>query len=54
MRRLVAEILWRYDIEVAPGQTEEKFFDEAMDTFTLVSGHLSVIYTERAKRGPKV
>jgi hypothetical protein len=53
MRRLVAEVLWRYDVRIAPGQSKEEFHGGAQDTFTLVSGHLSVIFTERVEKSQK-
>lgn len=48
LRRVVAEILWRYDLTIAPGQTKEVFLDGKQDTFTTVSASLPVIFTERA------
>jgi hypothetical protein len=49
MRRVVAEILSRYDLEIAPGQTREMFLDGKQDTFTTVSAPLPVIFTKRAR-----
>jgi len=50
IRRLVAEILWRYDVGVGPGHTKEGFLDGKQDTFTTVSSPLPLIFTERAER----
>lgn len=50
MQRVVAEILWRYDVALAPGQTAEAFLDGKQDTFTVLSGPLSLVFTERAPR----
>lgn len=47
---MVAEILWRYDLAIAPGQTKEAFLDGKQDTFTTVSAPLHVIFTERTRR----
>ncbi|KAL2200155.1 cytochrome P450 monooxygenase-like protein [Corynascus similis CBS 632.67] len=49
LRRVVGEILWRYDVTIAPGQTKEAFLDGKQDTFTTVSAPLPVIFTERAR-----
>lgn len=49
LRRVVAEILWRYDVAVAPGQTKEAFLDGKQDTFTTVSAPLPIIFTERVR-----
>ncbi|KAH8901269.1 cytochrome P450 monooxygenase-like protein [Thozetella sp. PMI_491] len=49
IRRVVAEILWRYDVHVAPGFSPESFLDGRQDTFTLVSGSLPLIFTKRAR-----
>jgi len=48
LRRVVAEILWRYDLTIAPGQTKAAFLDGKQDTFTTVSAPLHVNFTERA------
>lgn len=48
LRRVVGEILLRYDLTVAPGQTKQGFLDGKQDTFTTVSAPLPVIFTERA------
>ncbi|POR38861.1 Cytochrome P450 [Tolypocladium paradoxum] len=48
LRRLVAEILWRYDVCIAPGQSKEAFHDGKQDTFTLVSAPLSLVFTPRS------
>ncbi|KAK3356880.1 cytochrome P450 monooxygenase-like protein [Lasiosphaeria hispida] len=51
IRRLVAEILWRYDVRIAPGQCPEAFLDGKQDVFTTVSAPLPVIFTERVGTG---
>lgn len=51
LRRVVAEILWRYDLTIAPGQSKEAFLDGKQDTFTTVSAPLPVVFTERAGLG---
>ncbi len=48
LRRVVAEILWRYDLTPAPGQTKEAFLDGKQDTFTTVSAALPIVFTQRA------
>jgi hypothetical protein len=48
LRRVVGEILLRYDLTIAPGQTKQGFLDGKQDTFTTVSAPLPVIFTERA------
>ena len=52
LRRVVAEILWRYDLTIAPGQTKEAFLDGKQDTFTTVSASLPIIFTERERSVP--
>jgi hypothetical protein len=49
LRRVVAEILWRYDLTIAPGQSKEAFLDGKQDTFTTVSGSLPIIFTKRER-----
>ncbi|KAK4235800.1 hypothetical protein C8A03DRAFT_17500, partial [Achaetomium macrosporum] len=49
MRWVVAEILSRYDLEIAPGQTREMFLGGKQDTFTTVSAPLPVIFRERPR-----
>ncbi|KAK4222043.1 Tryprostatin B 6-hydroxylase [Podospora fimiseda] len=49
IRRLVAEILWRYDIKVADGHIREVWLDGKQDVFTTVSCALPIIFTERNK-----
>jgi len=45
--RVTAEILTRYDVCLAKGQTEAAFLDGKRDTFTLVAGQLEVVFTRR-------
>ncbi|KAL2256849.1 hypothetical protein VTK26DRAFT_1031 [Humicola hyalothermophila] len=49
MRRVVAEILARYDVAVAPGQTKEGFLGGKQDTFTTVSAPLPLVFTRRVR-----
>jgi cytochrome P450 len=49
LRRVVGEILWRYDLTIAPGQTKEAFLDGKEDTFTTVSAPLPVVFTKRVR-----
>ncbi|KAL2264565.1 hypothetical protein VTJ83DRAFT_7075 [Remersonia thermophila] len=49
MRRVIAELLSRYDLAVAPGQTKDMFLDGKQDTFTTVSAPLPVIFQDRVK-----
>ncbi|KAH6843376.1 cytochrome P450 monooxygenase-like protein [Chaetomium sp. MPI-CAGE-AT-0009] len=48
LRRVVGEILLRYDLTIAPNQTKQGFLDGKQDTFTTVSAPLPIIFTERA------
>lgn len=48
IRRVVAEILWRYDVAMAPGQTMEQFLDRTQETLTTVSAPLQLVFTKRA------
>ncbi|GAB1315434.1 hypothetical protein MFIFM68171_05644 [Madurella fahalii] len=50
MRRLIAEILWRYDVSVAPDHSAEAFLDGKEDTFTTVSAPLRLVFTDRVVR----
>ncbi|KAI1124607.1 putative cytochrome P450 oxidoreductase, partial [Nemania abortiva] len=52
IRRVVAEILWRYDFTVTPEHNKEAFLDGKQDTFTLVSSPLPLVFTERAHKVP--
>lgn len=47
IRRVVAEVLSRYDIKVTPEHNKEGFLDGKQDTFTLVSADLPLIFTPR-------
>jgi hypothetical protein len=49
LRRVIAEILHRYDLTIAPGQTKEMFLDGKEDTFTTVSAPLPVIFRDRVR-----
>ncbi|KAL2173995.1 cytochrome P450 monooxygenase-like protein [Thermothelomyces heterothallicus CBS 202.75] len=50
LRRVVAEILSRYDLTIGPGQTKQAFLDGKQDTFTTVSAPLPIIFTERSRQ----
>ncbi|KAI0506267.1 cytochrome P450 monooxygenase-like protein [Xylaria bambusicola] len=47
IRRVVAEIVSRYDMKPAPEHNKEAFLDGKKDTHTLVSGPLHLIFVER-------
>lgn len=47
MRSVIAEILCRYNVRLAPGQTEKAFMDGKKDTFTVVAGELHLIFEPR-------
>lgn len=47
IRRVVAEVLTRYDVRAAPFLNKEAFVDGKQDTFTLVSAPLPLIFTPR-------
>lgn len=49
IRRVTAEILWRYDVCPEPGHSASAFLDGKEDTFTTVSAPLPLIFTERVK-----
>ncbi|KAK1753804.1 Tryprostatin B 6-hydroxylase [Echria macrotheca] len=51
IRRVVAEILSRYDVRPEPGHSPEAFLDGKEDTFTTVSSPLPLIFTKRVKAG---
>ena len=44
---MVADIVSRYDLTPAPGQSKQGFLDGKQDTFTTVSAPLPLIFTER-------
>ncbi|KAF7846282.1 hypothetical protein BT93_L4670 [Corymbia citriodora subsp. variegata] len=47
MRYVAAEIVRKYDIALAPGQTPKAFLDGKRDTFTLALGPLNLLFTDR-------
>ncbi|KAG8410234.1 hypothetical protein J3459_017226 [Metarhizium acridum] len=49
IRRVVAELFWRYNVRIAPGQTKEAFLEGKQDTFTPVSPPLPLIFTPRSR-----
>ena len=53
LRSVAAEAFTKYDVSFAPGQTESAFIDAKKDTFTLVTGSLNLIFTQR-KNGSTV
>ncbi|KAI0534986.1 putative cytochrome P450 oxidoreductase [Xylaria digitata] len=50
IRRVVAEILSRYDFTTTPDHDKNAFLDGKQDTFTLVSAPLRLVFVKRAKR----
>jgi cytochrome P450 family 628 len=49
IRRVVGEVLAKYDISFAKSETKDVFLEEKEDTFTTVSGSLPLIFTPREK-----
>ena len=47
LRRVTAEILTRYHVEFAKGQTTQDFLDGKRDTFTLVTAPLKLVFCKR-------
>jgi cytochrome P450 len=47
IRYVVAQIIHRYDLALAPGQSEELFLRGKRDTFTLVLGPLNLVFSHR-------
>jgi len=47
LRYVVAQIVHRYDVALAPGMTEKAFLDGKRDTFTLALGPLNLVFTDR-------
>jgi hypothetical protein len=47
VRRAIAAIITRYDISLAPDQTEEAFLDGKIDAFTLVAAPLRLRFARR-------
>lgn len=47
LRRVTAEIVTRYNVSFAPGQTENLYLNGEQDTFTAVAAPLQVIMTKR-------
>jgi hypothetical protein len=47
VRHVTAQIVHRYDIVFAPGQTSKEFLDGKTDTFTLALGKLDLVLTPR-------
>ncbi|KAE8154297.1 cytochrome P450 monooxygenase [Aspergillus avenaceus] len=51
MRRLVAEVLRRYDIGFAPGQTAQEFVDGRVDAMSISPAPLRLVFTPRVVEG---
>ncbi|KAH8690164.1 putative cytochrome P450 oxidoreductase [Talaromyces proteolyticus] len=49
LRRVTAEILTRYNVALAPGQTVSGFLNGKRDAFTLVTPPLQLLFRERKK-----
>ncbi|KAJ9649339.1 hypothetical protein H2199_000114 [Coniosporium tulheliwenetii] len=47
IRYVVAQVVRRYNVELAPAQTLEAFLDSKKDTFTLALGPLDLVFTPR-------
>lgn len=47
LRRVTVEILARYDVLFALGQTESAFWEGKRDTFTLVTAPLNLVFKKR-------
>ncbi|KAH8660217.1 cytochrome P450 [Xylariales sp. PMI_506] len=47
LRYVVSQILYQFDVELAPEQSEEVFLDSKRDTFTLALPKLSLIFSPR-------
>lgn len=47
LSRVTAEILTRYDVSFAMGQTAPAFLDGKRDTFTLVAAPLELVFKKR-------
>lgn len=48
IRYVTSQILLRYDIALAPAQTEDAFLDGLVDGFTLACPKLDLVFTPRA------
>ncbi|OQE44781.1 hypothetical protein PENCOP_c002G03928 [Penicillium coprophilum] len=51
LRSVTAEILTRFDVSFAPGQTASAFLDGKQDTFTLATASLRVVFQNREDKG---
>ena len=49
LRYVVAQIVYRYDIALAPGYSKESFLDGKKDAFTLALGPLNLVFSHRKK-----
>lgn len=48
LRHVVAQIVHKYNVELAPDQTPKAFLDSKRDTFTLALGPLNLVFTPRS------
>lgn len=47
LRSVIAQIVHRFDVTLAPGQSEQAFLRGKRDTFTLALGPLNLVFTHR-------
>lgn len=47
MRYVVSQIVHRYDVSLAQGQSAQKFLDDKKDAFTLALGELNLVFDKR-------
>jgi len=47
LRYVVAQIVYRFDVALAPGQSKDAFLDGKRDTFTLALGPLNMVFSRR-------
>lgn len=47
VRYVTAQIVRRYNVNLAPGQTPKAFLDGKRDTFTLALGELNLVFEPR-------
>lgn len=50
IRRVTADLLTRFDVSFAPGQSEKTFLDGKVDAFTLVAAPLWLEFSRRNKQ----
>lgn len=49
VRYVTAQLVRRYNVALAPGQTPEAFLEGKRDAFTLALGELNLSFTDRQK-----